>query len=91
MYATSSAVKLIPPPTHQSSTMPSFVQFAPSRRRFVQSASRQLLSSPAHEKHPSSRTLSSRLTKSIPVYDPHLNLPLLAFHGFHSAPISDDR
>jgi len=42
---------------------------------------RYVPSSPAHEKLPT-LTLSSRLTKSIPVHDPHHNLPFLPFHGF---------
>jgi len=99
MHTTFSGVESIPP-THQSSSSPRFVHSASSRRRFVQSASPpvvKFLSSRAHEKHPSSRTpmftstFSSRLTKSIPVHGPHLNLPSLAFHGFRSVPISDDR
>src|SRR6188768_977044 len=35
MYTTFSVVESTPPPTHQSSSSPSFVHFAPSRRQFT--------------------------------------------------------
>ena len=106
MYTTFSVVESIPPLTSRRCRpfRPSrrrFIRFTSSRRQFTsrrhRSSSREASSlcshsrtpSPAHEKL-ATFTLSSRLTKSIPVHDPHLNPPFPPFHGFCSVPISDD-
>jgi len=98
MYTTFSVVESIPP-FNQSSSSPSFAQFAPVVAVFSVRQSSSFVpltsSNPVHARTFtftfSSRTLSSRLTKSIPVHDPHLNPPFPPFHGFCSVPISDDR
>jgi len=102
MYTTFSVVESTLPPYSPVVVVAQFRLVLPGRRRFVQPASRQVLSSPAHEKHHSSRTstststfssrtLSLRPTKSIPDHSPHLNLLPLPFYGFRSVPISDER
>jgi len=104
MYTTFSVVESIPPLTSrhrpvlfsspQSSSFRSVRQSSSlikSRSREAPSSrSRSRTPSQAHEKL-STFTLSSRLTKSTPVHDPHLNPPSLPFHEFRSVPISDDR
>jgi len=103
MYTTFSVVESIPPPTSRRRRPVSFsspqsspfcsvrLQTPPIQlTRSTQFTSRSRTPSLAHEKL-STFTLSSRLTKSIPVHDPHLNPPSLPFHGFCSVPISDDR
>ena len=98
MYTTFSVVESILPLTSRRRRPVSFSSPQSSPSRSVHQSSSFVLftsSKPVHARTLtsmfSSRTLSSRLTKSIPVPDPHLNLPSLPFRASCSVPISDDR
>jgi len=90
MYTTIFCSGIDPPPTasrrrHPVSFSPPVVKISQARSREAPSSRSRTLSlhtsSPAHKKLPTF-TLSSRLTESIPVHGPHLNLPSYPFPDY---------